>query len=451
MGCLFSATWCCCEAACCVTCCGLETLCNCTVGRCARIGHILLIASTYLVAIIVGTYYTDLVQDLPGVELDYDCSGGYYESCHLNQMVYRASASLVVVFAVIAAGSYGYAPMHSGLWTAKYLSVFILWFASFFLYNKGFDIYTNWARILSFGWLSIQSLLVIELGMQANDAFADSGGSTAAKVTFFGMCSVFFGFSIWGIIELYSKYAGCFTGAFFVGFTVAMNVVTTSISVLRHVEVGLLPSMVLFTYTTFLCWYALLSCEEESCNPTADESYLDSSDKLTSLYLVMTITCAAVGYMLWQGQSMMSTLFGDGPAGHGAQAEDESKKLDSILAGESQPLASQPTADNGSIDKAGEAVSAGLGEPREEVVFFHGTMLALCIYLVMAITSWARVDGAPEADGTDWEPRVSLWVKIMAQWTTFGFYLLVCRANYNANCEPEDKIAFPFCWFPDED
>ena len=53
------------------------------MGRCARIGHILLIANTYLVAILVGTYYTDLVQDLPGVELDYDCSGGYYESCHL--------------------------------------------------------------------------------------------------------------------------------------------------------------------------------------------------------------------------------------------------------------------------------------------------------------------------------------------------------------------------------
>ena len=56
-----------------------------------------------------------------------------------NQLVYRASAALMIVFGVIALGTYGYAPMHTGLWAIKYMSVYLIWFLFMFCKNHGFD------------------------------------------------------------------------------------------------------------------------------------------------------------------------------------------------------------------------------------------------------------------------------------------------------------------------
>ena len=74
-----------------------------------------------------------------------------------------------------------YAPAHTGLWALKYLSVAFL--ISWFMFegNRFFNKLANWCRLLSFFWLCMQSLLIIEVSFQVNDILV-AAVSTCAPV-----------------------------------------------------------------------------------------------------------------------------------------------------------------------------------------------------------------------------------------------------------------------------
>ena len=55
------------------------------------------------------------------------------------------------------------------------------------------------------------------------------------------------------------------------------------------------------------------------------------------------------------------------------------------------------------------------------------------------------MDGAPDTVGSGTEPDISLWIKVVAQWLTFGFYFLVVRVNYNMNVEKEEDMCLLAC------
>lgn len=72
-----------------------------------------------------------------------------------------------------------------------------------------------------------------------------------------------------GIVYLYLDYAGCSLGQFFISFTLILSIIAMVVSVLEKVNKGILTPCVMFAYAAFLCWYALLSSPDGSCNPTA--------------------------------------------------------------------------------------------------------------------------------------------------------------------------------------
>ena len=84
-----------------------------------------------------------------------------------------------------------------------------------------------------------------------------------------------------------------------------------------------------------------------------------------------------------------------------------------------------------------------LGEPKEEVAFFHILMIVLIMYCTMTLTSWARTDGAPDSEGTDIEPNESMFVKVSVEWLTFGFFFLAAKEYYNSDERNEQKCL----WF----
>ena len=98
-----------------------------------------MIAITYMSAIYIGMYAPGWVDDTPEVDLGWGCNDDYDDACLLNQLVYRATAALLIVFGVIMLGTYGYAPMHTGLWAIKYSMVYLIWFLFLFCENHGFD------------------------------------------------------------------------------------------------------------------------------------------------------------------------------------------------------------------------------------------------------------------------------------------------------------------------
>lgn len=472
MGSVFSMGWCCCEAACCVGCCAFDTACGCVAGQCAKASHIIMIAVMYLSAIIIGVNFPGWIDDTPEVDLSWGCADHYSNSCLLNQLVYRASAALMIVFGVIALGTYGYAPMHTGLWAIKYMSVYLIWFLFMFCKNHGFDKLANITRFLSFFWLCAQSLLVIELSFQLNDYIATNNSGGILVLT----SGVFVVAGVWGCTILYDDYSGCDEGFWFVNTTVGLSVLAIGLSVVESVGVGLLPGTVIFAYTVFLCWYALLSSTDESCNPSAEESELESSQKSRAFWLVMGVTAICMGFMIYTGSKIITILTGDdvtSVADVAAQkaAAAQQPGMDEILTSDvsdKTPLKEQPKKepdddaadkDEGDAEGQTDANSAcccagltaskpsemNLGEPKEETVFFHFLMLILIMYCTMTLTSWGRTDGAPEAVGSSVEPDQSMYIKICVQWLTFAFFFLACKVSYNAGCEDEADQCL-FCW-----
>lgn len=73
-----------------------------------------------------------------------------------------------------------------------------------------------------------------------------------------------------GLAYLFIDYVGCQTGMAFTVVTLIFGVITTCASVLSSINKGLLTPTIMFAYSVFMCWYALLSSPESSCNPSAN-------------------------------------------------------------------------------------------------------------------------------------------------------------------------------------
>lgn len=87
--------------------------------------------------------------------------------------------------------------------------------------------------------------------------------------------------AIVGLVFLFQDYSDCSLGAFFSSVTIIFGVLTTIVSCLDVVNKGLLTPCIMFSYSVFMCWYALLSHPNKECNPNADTN---NGDKVISFY-----------------------------------------------------------------------------------------------------------------------------------------------------------------------
>ena len=91
---------------------------------------------------------------------------------------------------------------------------------------------------------------------------------------------------------------------FFIVLTIVMASLQTITSSLNSVNRGILTPLVMFSYATFMCWYALLSSPEASCNPSADangsEAKSISIGFVTTISLVVLLFCVGSGSRILQ-------------------------------------------------------------------------------------------------------------------------------------------------------
>lgn len=420
-----------------------------------------MIAVGFLTTALLGTWWSGFYEWIDSNKLTPYCDSDYEENCELNEMMYRMAAALLIVGGITFVGSTLWAPLHHSLWGVKYSLLFFIWTAFLFTSNHGYNKLANIARFVSWFWLLLQSLLVMELSFQANDLFllTGEGGqpSGGMQALYMLACATLLVVGVCGTVYLYEDYSDCALGGWLVNITTVFNGICLVLSVLDSVGVGPLPGTVLFCYSTFMCWYAMLSAPNENCNPTALTDTLTSGNKQTALWTIIIVTVAAVSYMCWTGAGTLAMLFSaDGPSGRPPSTPKDDAKLNAVLAGEEVPLtqdakegdaeaaedAKEGGAEAGDAEAAAKAkaLDEKLDEPREEVLFFHGLMLLLTCYMLMVVTSWAKTDGSPDGVGDDTVPYFSVWIKISAQWATFAFFLLACRAQYNAHADPEDQL-----------
>lgn len=436
-----------------------------------------------------ATWMANYIDDIPTIYLDAFCKDGYMESCHINQMIYRTSVACSICLSVIAVGSYCWTPMHTGFWSAKYIAVFLLMLWFLFLGNEFFDKFANTARYLSLAWLSIQSLLVMEIAMSTDDKFKEQMDTEEAgpekqiskttKASYLLIVLACATGGIVGTVYLYKDYTGCTLGMWLVTLTLSLNIGSTFVSNYVGMWHGI-TNMAMWAYTTFLCWYALLSSTSESCNPTADEALLYSSRKESATTIVLMVTVMCVGWAGWLGKDILTILFDtderEVTSAQASVAQRHNENLSSLLAGETpkpEAQTEQPAkADTSSEGNQSEGQTSSnsqeqnccakccggmctccadsastptnIGESKEELVFFHLLLVLTCIYCTMTLTSWGRVDGAPDSVGNGTEPDISLWIKVVAQWSTFIFFGLIIRKFYNDDqtLEEDEKCLF---------
>jgi hypothetical protein len=140
--------------------------------------------------------------------------------------------------------------VNRSLWILKFgaaIGVFIaFWWGS----NSFFSGWAETARIISFFWLLIQGLLLLDLNHDIHDMLRDND----QHAVYLGLSAVGFACAVIGLVFLFMDYTGCSLGMFFTVLTLVMGVITTLVSLLDSVNRGLLTPCLMFAYSVFLCW-----------------------------------------------------------------------------------------------------------------------------------------------------------------------------------------------------
>lgn len=102
-------------------------------------------------------------------------------------------------------------------------------------------------------------------------------------------------------------HVGCTLGATLTGITLAVGILTTVFSLVGSVGIGLLPPSILFAHSTFLCWYALSSHPDSTCNPWAADDVLSASGKSVGAAISLGLLMATVAWVTWHGEKVRAS------------------------------------------------------------------------------------------------------------------------------------------------
>ena len=303
------------ECALCAGCSCLSSILNSTLSQSARFGHTLIAISTFALAFVIGRFYPNYLTSytyMTKLNLTEDCSSLHLDECIYRQLIYRSGFALVIFFLIMIILSYMSDYFNRSLWIVKFILVFGMCGAFLWIPNSFFVYWAEISRLMSFIWLLVQGLLFLDIAHDSHDiiiSIADDRerdyGSAYYVYVFYLMMSLLFGsLSITGIAFLFTDYSSCQLGLSFTIVTLILGIILTILSILNIINRGLLTPCMMFAYSVFMCWYALLSCPDKSCNPSAAENW--SNEKITALGIVTTITIMVLVYCIVFGTVILN-------------------------------------------------------------------------------------------------------------------------------------------------
>lgn len=305
----------------------------------------------------------------------------------------------------------------------KFLFPISLFIAFWWVDNSFFSGWAEVTRYVSFIWLLVQGLLLIDFAHDIHDLIIKAAGAAEAEgedarqlyLLYLFMALASIACVCVGLAYLFQDYSSCDLGLSFTVITLLGGVITTVLSVLNCVNKGLLTPAIVFAYNTFLCWYALQSSDKSSCHPHA------SGGQLASTLVISGVTLLVQLYCVGNGSRSMAVLDyeGEGVLTQGSIVE---RMMDPAVSSQPLPLsASQPA----------EAPSDT--EPPLERQFFHLLLALGGVYWTMVLTQWGAADGgAAEASRGG---AASLWVKVVAQWLGQLLYLRILQLAYEQRAD----------------
>ena len=258
--------------------------------------------TTFTLAIVLGTYFADDINGYGGnfqVDLSAGCSSQNTGNCTYNQLIYRASFSLVVMYLALAFITVCSDYINRNAWVLKLTFALGLFTATWWCSNDFFNGWAETSRVLSFFWLLTQGILLLDFAHDLHEIIMTKADE--AEVTY-GESAGFQWYCLYLIISLaflgavgvvltyvFLDYSGCSEGIFFVSITIIFGVLTTVVSLLDIVNKGLLTPTIMFAYISYMCWYSLLSSPGKiysaaavAAAAAADDDDDDDDDDTTS-------------------------------------------------------------------------------------------------------------------------------------------------------------------------
>ncbi|KAH7484475.1 Serine incorporator 3 [Phytophthora ramorum] len=366
-----------------------------------------------------------------------DCDQTDNTSCQGNQMVFRASFSISMFFLLRALLSrFGWVQPRARaikilVWIE--LPVFIaLLVGSFYIPNAFFDGYVTFTRIASGFFIFFQIFSIVSVSYQIRDTLLDgieraekataqgeglcAGSVCLWKTTFFSVCAGSLVAVGAGIAYLYIRYGDCSLGVAFTTITSVAAGLLIIVCVSNWMEVGLLPPCAISAYLVLMCWQALVSNPDKTCEhhyrpaPSPEDEQSANTD---SVIVNAMIAAFAMTWTSWRTSSAATKLLvrhrRTPPQRNTPIARPASGGFAAVVVIDvhtAQHLAESPTLAAGTTVQPSQPTGELVHEPWQ----FYSMMCLAGLYMAMVLTDWDSANGSFN--------NVSMWVKIVAQWVT---------------------------------
>jgi len=354
--------------------------------------------------------------------------------CAGDYAVYRFSFVLCLFFAFLCLCTIGTtkfgARAHRGFWFLKAFVLLSLLIASLFVDNHAMEAYRDVAKYVSFIFLVLQIILLIDFGYLTNeklvdwDEQSDYEGPFSWKMCLLVAALFLYGSSIalWVVSAQWFGMDGCGPQQALITLTILITLGLSVVSCTKIAPHGtLFTSAVVTAYASYQCYSALSHHPSEECNQMVHSSASD----------------------FWMGV----LVYGVAMLSVARSATNSRENLFGKSSGNSDLTVNLDTGAGGSSD----ANANGDGDDTENVGpeswwYYHLMMVVSSLYMAMLLTNWSMqpTDQAPSSHGAFSVSLESFWIKIVAQWTCLLMYGWTLLAPYLLRDVRDFGIEFDF-------
>lgn len=394
---------------------------SCTKSTATRGIYVFQFLVVSIVAYLFSNYAYQWLERVPVLK---ECTTDNSHTCTGALAVYRITFGLTLYHAFFAIFLFGVphsrdwrASINDGWFPVKFLMLCGITVGAFFIPNSFFTVY-GWIMVVGAGFfILIQLVLLIEFAYSWNESWLrkmEDEEMDGTKRFYYFLLTATFGLigasiALTGVMyKLFGK-SHCNLNIFFITFNLLLGVVYCLLAIHPKVREGrpssgLLQSAVIFLYSTYLVWSALMSePSEDGCNPFNTYS---KGSKAFSLIMGAAFTIISVVYATFRAGSAGEEILG-------------------TSSGTSDVEKSPLMAEGGSGGDDEAAVNDDETEGTAyNYSFFHLSFALGAMYVCMLLTNWMTISGERDERqyGVD-SGYGSVWVKMVTSWLTVGLYL----------------------------
>lgn len=302
--------------------------------------------------------------------------------------------------------------------------------------------YRDFARVASCLFLVVQILLLIDFGYRCNEWLVEMDEKSESespcwnwKMAILAGAFALYSCSIamwvlesnfFGKLQPLSggamppQDASCAPQQAIISLTIIVTIALSIVSCTKIAPHGtLLTSAVVTIYASYLCYSALASHPDPSCNPWADRKDGSVTDLLVG-FIVFAISMASTA---WSLTGSKEAFIGK------ASGNDLTASLET--GGSSSDATPSPNDDDE------EAVGP------ESWWYYHLMMVVCSFYMAMLLTDWST-QSVDQHAGAHSVSILSFWVKILSQWVCLAMYAWTLLAPYLLRNVRDFGVEFDF-------